>query len=67
MLIFLKDFFLYPFTTAKESNRFHQFLQFLAKDYPAYFRAKPSIRRIAVLPFLLVRVAVKGAIVKGDK
>lgn len=59
MLIFLKDLLIYPFTSTKESNRFGQFLQFIARDYPAYFRAKPSIRRVLVMPFLAVRVMIK--------
>lgn len=61
MLTFLKDFFVYPFTSNKETNRFGQFLQFVAKDYPAYFRAKPSVGRILVLPFLMVRFMIYGA------
>lgn len=56
MFIFLKDFITYPFTTTKESNRFFHFLQFIAKDYPAYFWEKPSVKRIIVFPFLLVRL-----------
>lgn len=62
MLKFVRDFFLYPFTSAaKKSNRFRQFLQFVGKDYPAYFWAKPSVRRVIVLPFLLVRIIVSGS------
>lgn len=55
MMRFIRDFFVYPFTSEKESNRFAQFLQFVGKDYPAYFWAKPSVGRILVLPFLIVR------------
>ncbi len=62
MLTFFKDFFVYPFTSAKESNRFGQFLQFIAKDYPAYFRAKPTLRRILVMPFLAMRVMIRGSV-----
>ena len=58
MLIFLKDFFLYPFTSNTETNRFGQFLQFVGKDYPAYFRAKPSVGRVLVMPLLIVRFIV---------
>lgn len=60
MFTFIKDFFVYPFISNKQSNRFAQFLQFVGKDYPAYFWAKPSVGRILVLPFLLVRVMIKG-------
>ncbi len=60
MFVFIKDFFIYPFVSARESNRFYQFLQFLGKDYPAYFWAKPSFWRVIVLPFLAIRVMIKG-------
>lgn len=52
-LIFIKDFFVYPFVSIKSENRFHRLLDFLFKEYPAFFEQKPSIWRAVMLPWLI--------------
>lgn len=34
-------------------------LEFLVKDYPAYFWAKPSLRRVLMFPLLLVAIVIQ--------
>jgi len=54
MIKFIKDFLMYPWDKQRETNKFHQFLSMLFKDYPAFLREKPSIWRILLFPFLLL-------------
>ena len=53
------DMIKYPFDKNKEKNKFHIFLQFLFIEYPAYFWEKPNIRRILVLPILIIYILFK--------
>lgn len=55
LLYLIRDLAVYPFTKDKTENKFHHLLVFLFKDYPAFLRAKPSIRRILLRPFLLLQ------------
>jgi len=40
--------------------RLKQLAKFLIKDYPAYLRSKPSLKRVLQLPFLIVYILLKG-------
>lgn len=48
------DFFRFPFQSRKEPNRFREIINFMAVEYPAYLRNKPSIWRVLLFPFLLI-------------
>lgn len=54
MFRFLRDFIIYPFDPHKETNKFSCFLKALFKDYPAFLRIKPNIRKILAFPFVLL-------------
>lgn len=48
----------YPFD-ASESNKFHQFLTTIFKDYPAFFWSQPSRKKVLVFPFLIIYAIFK--------
>ncbi len=54
MLTFLKDIVTYPFNPNNKENKFHQILQLIFKDYPAFLRTNPWWRRAVVFPFLVL-------------
>mgnify|MGYP000135305209 len=58
MLDFLLDMLRYPFD-ASESNKFHQFLTTIFKDYPAFFWSQPSRKKVLVFPFLIIYAIFK--------
>lgn len=59
MFIFLRDLIRYPFSD-DPNNRFWQLLTFCFKDYPVYFRVKPSLKKVALFFVLAVRIILYG-------
>ena len=59
MLKFLKDFILYPLKDKDPNNKFGQFLDIIFKKYPAFFRIKPSRRKILAFPFVILHAIFK--------
>lgn len=58
---FIVDVFKYPFDKNKDQNKFHQILNFVFKDYPAFLWEKPTLKRFLVFPFLLIfKIFKKG-------
>ena len=54
MFRFLRDLIIYPFDSHKETNKFAGFLKMLVKDFPAFLRIKPNIRKIIAFPFVML-------------
>lgn len=54
MFRFIRDLIIYPFDPHKETNKFAGFLKMLFRDYPAFLRIKPNIRKIIAFPFILM-------------
>ena len=54
MFRFIRDLIIYPFDPHKETNKFSCFLKALFKDYPAFLRIQPNIRKILAFPFVLL-------------
>ncbi len=54
MFRFLQDLIIYPFDPHKETNKFAGFLKMSFKDYPAFLRIKPNIRKIIAFPFMML-------------
>lgn len=54
MFRFIRDFIIYPFDPNKERNKFAGFLKALFKDYPAFLRISPNIKKIIAFPFMLI-------------
>jgi len=60
MFRFLRDFIIYPFDTHKETNKFAGFLKMVFKDYPAFLRIQPNLKKILVFPFLILYYIVRN-------
>ena len=60
MFRFLRDFIIYPFDPHKETNKFALFLKMLFKDYPAFLRVKPNIRKMLAFPFMMLYYIFKS-------
>ncbi len=54
MLRFLKDMIIFPFDKDKNNNAFWRFLQLAFKDYPAFLRLQPNIKKFLAFPFILL-------------
>ena len=55
MFRFLRDLLYYPFDNSPD-NRFGQFLNFVLKDYPVYFRARPTRKKIILFFVLMIKI-----------
>lgn len=53
MIQFVWDMIRYPFDGDVKNNRFHQFLDLLFKDYPAFLWSKVHRRKIVAFPLLV--------------
>lgn len=51
MFTFIKDLIIYPFKPSPD-NKFGQFLHMLFRNYPAFLRIRPNVKKILLLPFL---------------
>lgn len=54
MFRFIRDLIIYPFDLHKETNKFAGFLKMMFKEYPAFLRIKPNLRKIIAFPFLML-------------
>lgn len=54
MFRFIRDLIIYPFDPHKETNKFAGFLKMMFKEYPAFLRIKPNLRKIIAFPFLML-------------
>ncbi len=54
MFKFLRDLLIFPFDSHKETNKFGSFLRMLFKEYPAFLRIKPNIKKILAFPFIVL-------------
>jgi hypothetical protein len=54
MIKFVIDLFRYPFEIQNHNNKFYQLMQFLFKDYPAFLRNKPQLKKIIIFPFIVI-------------
>lgn len=54
LFLLLRDMCKYPRDNHKETNRFHELLTFLLRDYPAFLWTKPSLLRVIVFPLFLL-------------
>ncbi len=59
MISFIIDLVRFPFESKNHQNKVYQLLQFLIKDYPAYLREKPSMKKILQLPLLVIYLVLK--------
>lgn len=51
---FIKDFFLFPFQKEQKDNKISQLMESLFKDFPAFFREKPTLKKILIAPLLIL-------------
>lgn len=54
MFRFLWDFLRYPFDKHHETNKFHLFLNFVFKEYPAFFWLRPTFKKILLFPIISI-------------
>lgn len=54
MFKLIKDFFLFPFQKDSSNNKFKKLLDFVFRDYPAYFWKKPSLKAGLLFPVLII-------------
>lgn len=59
MIGFIRDCIVFPFQTKNQNNKLFGLLQFLIKDYPAYVWTRPSIKKILLLPLLIIYIILK--------
>jgi len=54
ILKFIRDLVIYPFDKDKKNNRFSILLDALLKNYPSFLWIKPNIKKILIMPFLVI-------------
>lgn len=54
MFQFLFDIIRYPWQHNNPDNRLFQVFQFLFKEYPAFLWTKPQLKKVIILPFIII-------------
>jgi hypothetical protein len=60
MFRFLRDLIIYPFDSHKETNKFGGFLKMIFKEYPAYLRIQPNLKKILAFPCMMIYYIFKA-------